>query len=96
MYEAFYLIGGLPDPVFYLIGLIELLVLVGFLIGFMKDWTYLLVLVMHGISTVSSYKQYMAPFQEVNLLFFAALPMLSACFVLYYLRDQDSMCTVDR
>lgn len=42
------------------------------------------VLLLHGISTLSSYRQYLDPFN--NLLFFAAWPMLAACFALYLLR----------
>jgi putative oxidoreductase len=29
----------------------------------------------------------------VNLLFFAAWPMLAACFALYYLRESDTLGT---
>jgi putative oxidoreductase len=46
------------------------------------------VLLLHGVSTVSSYRQYLAAFD--NLLFFAAWPMLAACVTLYLLRDLDT------
>ena len=36
------------------------------------------------------------PFNNPNLLFFAAWPMLAACFTLYYLRDQDTLMTRDQ
>jgi hypothetical protein len=45
-------------------------------------------LIFHAISTLASYRQYLAPFD--NLLFFAAWPMLAACFTLYLLRDLDT------
>ena len=39
-------------------------------------------LLMHAGSTLASYKKYLQPFESPNLLFFAAIPMLAACFVL--------------
>lgn len=93
VYQNFYLIGGLSNQIFYIIGTIQLIIILGFVAGFQKRWTYLLVLFFHAISTFSSFRQYLAPFE--NLLFFAALPMLAACFTLYYLRDMDTLWTVD-
>jgi putative oxidoreductase len=49
------------------------------------------VFVFHAISTVASYRQYLDPF--ANLLFFAAWPMLAACYTLYILRDFDTIIT---
>ena len=57
VYENFYLIGGLGRPVFLLIGAVELVVLAGFLLGYQKRVTYGLVLVLHGVSTLSAYHQ---------------------------------------
>ncbi len=96
VYERFYSIGGLADWAFYVIGAIELLVIAGFVLGYKKRWTYGAVLLFHAISTLSSYQQYLAPFEKGNLLFFAAWPMLAACFALYYLRDLDTKWVVAR
>ncbi len=93
VYQNFYLISGLSNQVFYLIGAIQLIIILGFVAGFQKRWTYLLVLFFHAVSTFSSFPKYLAPFD--NLLFFAAWPMLAACFTLYYLRDMDTLWTVD-
>lgn len=94
VYQNFYLISGLSNQVFYIIGGIQLIIILGFVAGFQKRWTYLLVLFFHSVSTFSSFRQYFAPFE--NLLFFAAWPMLAACFTLYYLRDLDIIWTVDK
>jgi uncharacterized membrane protein YkgB len=90
VYQKFYFLGGLGPLAFYIIGAIELLILIGFLFGFKKRWTYGAVLLFHAVSTFSSYQQYLSPFEGTNLLFFAAWPMLAACFSLYILRDQDT------
>lgn len=89
VYESFYFIAGLESATLYLIGGVEIVVLLLFLIGYLKTYTYGAVLVLHAISTLSSFKQYLAPFDGPNLLFFAAWPMLAACLALFLLRDQD-------
>jgi hypothetical protein len=38
----------------------------------------------HTVSTFSTFRQYLHPFEDVNILFFTAWPMLGACFTLYY------------
>ncbi len=91
---AFYSVGGVGNFVIYLLATIEVAVIVAFLLGFAKQWSYGLVLLMHAGSTVASYKKYLQPFESPNLLFFAAIPMLAACFVLYYLREVDVLWTI--
>ncbi len=76
--EHFYFIKGVSDSMIYIIGALELTVLVGFVAGFAKN------------------KQYLHPLVAPNMLFFAAWPMLGACFALYYLRDLDTLWTVPR
>lgn len=66
--------------------------LLAFLVGYQKRVSYGLVLVLHGVSTLSSYAKYLEPFS--HLLFFAAWPMLAACVALYLLRDLDTRWTV--
>jgi hypothetical protein len=92
----FYSIGGIGNAVIYILAALELVIILSFIFGFAKRWSYGLVLLLHAVSTVSSYKKYLAPFQPPNLLFFAAIPMLAACFVLYYLRDADVLWTIKR
>ena len=96
VYEKFYFISGLGNPVFYVIGAIQLAIVIGFVLGFQKRWTYGAILFFHSISTLSAFKQYFTPFEGVNLLFYAAWPMLAACFALYYLRNLDTMWTIDK
>ncbi|NEP19296.1 MAG: hypothetical protein F6J97_20775 [Leptolyngbya sp. SIO4C1] len=95
VYENFYFIGGLGATPFYILGALELVLIVAFVAGFRKRLTYGLVLFIHAVSTLSAWRQYFAPFQDPNLLFFAAWPMLAGCFALYLLRDMDTIGTVD-
>ena len=96
VFAKFYFISGLSHPIVYGIGVVQLTIIVGFLLGFQKRFTYGAVLVLHSISTFSSFKQYFAPYENVNLLFFAAWPMLAACFTLFYLNDLDTLWTIQK
>jgi putative oxidoreductase len=94
VYEHFYFLRGLGPAIIYSIGIAELMLLIGFVIGFAPWLTYGLVLLLHAVSTFSTFGQYLYPFEEPNILFFAAWPMLGACFALYYLRDLDTLWSV--
>jgi putative oxidoreductase len=94
VFGHFYTIDGLGHGVMYILGGAELLLLAAFVLGVARRFTYGMVLVLHAISTLSSYRQYLHPFEEGNLLFFAAWPMLGACFALYYLRNLDTCCRI--
>ncbi|MFT5171398.1 MAG: putative oxidoreductase, partial [Candidatus Marinamargulisbacteria bacterium] len=87
---------SLSANVLFALAVIELFIIIGFLLGYKKRLTYGAVLILHGISTFSSYNQYLSPFDKGNLLFFAAWPMLAACVALYLLKDLDNLYTVSR
>ena len=95
VFEKFYFLPGLGSELFLILGILQTLIVVGFVMGLFKKYTYGLVLGMHLISTVASYQQFLNPYDGSNLLFFAALPMLSACFALFVLRDEDTFGTVN-
>lgn len=88
VFSNFYGLSGFGNAAFYLIGALELVIIVGFVLGIAKRWTYGIVFVLHAISTLSSFSMYLG---FDNLLFFAAWPMLAACLALYLLRDQDRL-----
>lgn len=92
VFENFYGLDGLGSGVMAAIGVAELILILAFVAGYQKRISYGGVLILHGISTLSSYRQYLDPFN--NLLFFAAWPMLAACFALFWLRDLDTQWTV--
>ena len=94
VYQNFYFSPALSAVVLSVLGVIEMIILVGFLLGVKKKLTYGAVLLLHLISTVASYKQYLAPFESMHILFFAAIPMLATCYALYVLRDHDTMLTL--
>ncbi|MDO8863704.1 hypothetical protein Q6D67_18590 [Haliea sp. E1-2-M8] len=93
VFENFYGLSGLSGATFMIIGFLQLLVVLAFVAGFLKRYSYGIILALHSISTLSSWQQYLDAFN--NLLFFAAWPMLAACIAVYMLRDLDTRWTVD-
>jgi len=76
------------------IGAVQLVIILAFVTGLFKTISYGLVLLMHAGSTLSSWRQYLEPFD--NLLFFAAWPMLAACLALLLLRSDDVFLSFNR
>ena len=94
VFSYYYKIDGLSQIWSYAVGSIQLLLVLGFVSGIKKKYTYGSVLLMHLVSTLSTYKVYMDPWGPRNLLFFAAWPMLTAIFTLWLMRDEDRFLSV--
>ena len=84
--KAFYGLEGLSTNIFYILGILQLILVTMFLVGFKKRFSYGVVLVLHTISTLASFPKYI-DFNSLTL--FAAWPMLGACITLYVLREYD-------
>lgn len=93
VFSNFYGIGGASEFFFTVLASLQLIVVLAFMAGAFKRISYTLILLMHTVSTFSSWRQYLEPFD--HLLFFAAWPMLAACLALYWLRDEDVLLSVD-
>ena len=94
IFEKFYAIPGVGSALVWGLAVLELALILAFVAGLKKRLTYGVVMVLHGVSTLSAFAQYLTPFEGSHLLFFAAWPMLAACIALYLLRDQDRLLTV--
>ena len=96
VFEKYYLIGGLSNELAYAIGFVQLLIVLGFATGLFRKWTYGAILVLHTISTLSTWQMYLDPWGPKNLLFFAAWPMLAAIFALFLLRNHDNLLVLKK
>lgn len=92
IYMKYYFINDAASMMF-LVGAVETVLIIGFVVGFMKRWTYGIVLVLHTISTLAIFGKYL---DLSNLVYFGSWPMLAACFALYYLRDADTLWVIDK
>nr|WP_300310668.1 hypothetical protein [Halomonas sp.] len=95
VFDAFFGIEGVGSIAIHALGILELILVVAFVSGSFKRISYGLVLMLHGITTLVTIPSMVTdPFG--NLLFFAAFPMLAACWTLYVMRDHDTLLTVKR
>lgn len=94
VFQKFYLTPALSISVSYAIGTIQALIVLAFVTGFKKRFSYATILILHAVSTLSSYSQYLHPWEGGNILFFAAWPMLAAIFALYRLRNYDTLFSI--
>lgn len=96
IFSNFYFIDAMTVNVSYVIGVIQIAIVVAFLLGIKKRVTYGILFLMHFFSTILSYEKYFDPWSSPNLLFFAAWPMLAAIAALYLMRDEDTLFTIGK
>ncbi|KZK98985.1 hypothetical protein PsAD26_04787 [Pseudovibrio sp. Ad26] len=95
-FEAFYGFSAMSEALSFILGGIQALIVICFLVGFKKRLSIGAILIMHVISTLVSYERYLDPFTSPNLLFFAGWPMLAGLLTLYLLRDYDTKFSIER
>ncbi|MGB6231588.1 MAG: hypothetical protein WBF53_15845, partial [Litorimonas sp.] len=88
--------GGVPELLNTVVGVAAILLLVLFVIGFKKRITYLLVLIFHFGAVLMSAQAYIWGLDSFRLIFLAALPAASAIWLLWLLRDQDTLLTIGK
>ncbi len=94
VFESFYGLGGVREQVIGMIGIAQGLVVLSFLLGVAKTWTYGAVLFMHAVTTLVSWGAYLQPLE--NILFFSAWPMLAGLVTLFLLRHEDCIASIGR
>lgn len=92
--ESFYGLPGTGEQAIRMIGTAQALIVLGFLLGVAKTWTYGAVLFMHAVTTLVSFSAYLEPLK--NILFFSAWPMLAGLVTLFLLREEDRFASVGR
>lgn len=96
IWAAFYFVDSLPLQTSYFIGTVQAVILVCFVLGIVKFWSYGSLMVMHALSTLSTYAQLADPYDPPNHLFWAAVPTLGALIALFILRNEDTWGTLAR
>ena len=102
IFLGFYNVGGespllgssqLSYEVVYLIGALQLPLLLAFVLGIAKRFVYAAIFVLHSVSTIAPWERFLSPLTAHTLLFLVSFTMLGGCFALYYLRDRDVLWT---
>ncbi len=96
IWEKFYLIADLPEVASYAVGVLQVTLIVLFALGLFKLISYGALMLMHGVGTVMAYQPLLAPYEGVNHLFYAAIPVLGALVALFILRREDTLFTLGR
>jgi len=92
IFEMFYF-SSINVTTVYVFAALEIVLALAIITGFKQRWSYGLGTLVHGFSTLSTYKQLLDPFK--NHLFIAAVPVLTAFVALYMLRDEDTLWSLD-
>lgn len=94
VFETFYLVAPSTGQLIA-VGVVQLAIVLAFLAGWLRMWSYGATLVMHAVSTLSTYERLLNPYEPPNHLFWAAVPVLGAILVLFLLRAHDRILSVD-
>ena len=95
VWSGFFFMPEVGKIIFLSVGIAEAILVFLFITGLFKSFSYLAIMVIHTFSTLAPYEIYLNPYGGgPNLLFFAAFPMLAACFALYKLRAYDTKFTI--
>ena len=93
--DKYYGFGDAPEIVFTLLAIGWAVLLLTFAAGFAKRVSYGLVLVLHTIGTIATIPYLIPGTDDFNILFMAALPTIGAMWLLYLLRDHDTLLSLD-
>ena len=96
IFSSFYFISDVSPVMSYVIGVIQTLIILVFMAGLFKTWSYGALLGMHTVSVLSTYQRLLNPYERPNTLFWAAVPVLGALIALFLVRDKDQLLTVER
>lgn len=91
--ETYYKVSGLPDAATLAIGVGWVLLWVAFVLGFKKTITYALVGLFHAAGTAFTIPWLIPGGETYNQLFWAAVPVIGAMWLLWALRAQDTVLT---
>ncbi|MEM8719036.1 MAG: DoxX protein [Cyanobacteria bacterium P01_G01_bin.39] len=93
VFSRFYMIEISPT-ISLLVGIVQTLIVLAFVAGLFKIWTYGAILGMHAVSTLATYQELFNPYEPPNHLFWAAVPTLAALIALFLLRKEDNLFNV--
>lgn len=94
VFERFYL-TSISGELAIATGAVQTLLVLAFMAGAFKTLTYGLAVLMHAVSTLSTWKHLIAPYApDTSMLFWAAVPVLFALVALFMLRERDRLMSV--
>ena len=86
----------MPDSLPLITGVLMMALLIAFLLGIKKRISYGLVLILHAVGTLMTLPTLIPPYEGPEILFLAAIPTIGAMLLLYVLRDEDTMLSLNK
>jgi len=87
---------SMPDSLPMITGVFMMVLLIAFLLGIKKRISYGLIFVLHAIGTLMTLPTLIPPYEGPQILFLAAIPTAFAMLLLYCLRDEDTMLSLNK
>jgi len=96
IFEYFYF-SDIPSAIVPAMGIVQLLLVAAFAVGYRKTLIYGAFLIMHAMSVLVTWRELLHPFEPDthNHVFLTAVPVLVGLWLLFSLRDHDTLITVD-
>jgi len=86
----------MPESLPMITGVLMMALLIAFLVGFKKNITYFLVFILHAVGTLMTLPKLIIGLENFYILFLAAIPAAAAMFLLWKLRDEDTMLSLNK
>ena len=93
VFSRFYSLS-IPASFSVALGVAQTAIVLLFLAGVFKLWTYGALLGMHTASVLASHQPLFDPYMPPNHLFWAGIPTLGALIALFLMRDDDQLWTL--
>jgi len=77
-------------------GVLMMALLFAFLLGIKKRISYGVLFILHAVGTLTTYSKLFPPYEQFDRLFLAAIPTAGAMLLLYCLRDEDTMFSLNK
>jgi len=95
IFAGFYGVG-LGETIVLVIGVLQILFLIAYVLGLFKTITTGGVLLMNVVTFLVVIPNLMMPFEKPNLLFLASLPVLGASLAHFLMRKQDTFLSLGK
>ena len=93
IFEGAYNISFLTitDNLSYFLGTVQIIIILAFVSGFMRTWTYGAMMLMSAAGVIGSLGSFMTYYNYPKNLMLTSIPTLGALIALFILRDMDNL-----
>lgn len=94
VFQNFYF-SAISSEIAVALGITQTVIIIAFIAGAFRTLTYGAALLMHTVSTLSTWKHLLNPYApDASMLFWAAVPVLFALLLLFLVRERDRLLSV--